>query len=59
MTENVKNIIEGIKEADKNIAENNAIQQSEINEVSAMYSGLANGSAYQIYGEAAQDFPAD
>ena len=59
MTDNVKNIIEGINKTNKEIEEIQTEVNTESNDVCPMYSGLANGSAYQIYGEAAQDFPAD
>jgi len=59
MTENVKNIIDGINETNKSIAENQVDETVNTSNLNPMYSGLANGSAYQIYGDAAQDFPAD
>ena len=59
MTDNVKNIIDGINQTNKDIEEIQTETIVEANDACPMYSGLANGSAYQIYGEAAQDFPAD
>jgi len=59
MSENVENIIKGIEETNKLINENQDIKvtNEDLREISGMYAGMEHGSAKEIYGEAADQFP--